>query len=139
MKQKIVYFFLSVIVLGILTFPVIKFLFHDEKKASVRRAANCQFLRVRNHLLSDSNFWSGSYEGDWAENIDLKKTSCGRKLELIESKLFDVTGAQIVLKVSSVGVSYLARIKGPNKDFFSLAPADDEFEFKEEYNSFSAE
>ena len=135
MKKVAIYTVLGMIVILCMTYLMIRFFFPDERASSVRAAAHCQFLTIRNSLLADPRFWDGSNDGaNWFANIDLKQASCGRDLIVTESKIFDITGAEIVLKTSSEGRRYLQRVKGSNSEFMSLSTEHDRFEFKPEFS-----
>lgn len=135
MKKIIAYVLLVVIVVFLATVLIVRFLFPSERVSEQKRAAYCQFLKIQKNVLLDHGFWDGTYElENWFENIDLEKASCGYELLVIESKLFDMTGAEIVLGVSSSGEKYLQRIQGKIGDLISFPEGRDKFEFKEEYN-----
>jgi hypothetical protein len=133
MKKTAIYTMLGMIIILSMTLLMIRFFFPNERASSTRLTAQCQFLTIRNGLLVDLKFWDGSNDGaNWFANIDLKKASCGRDLVVTESKIFDITGAEIVLKTSSEGRRYLQRVAGPDSEFIPLSEGHDKFEFKQQ-------
>ncbi len=128
MKTKIIY--LVVISALALSYFAVRMLFHDERGSSLKRVAYCQFLRVGDQLANDPKFWSNSYDIElWHSLIDLEKASCNSELVVVGSRLFDFTGAEILLSTSPDGTKYLNRVKGLDKKFVPLPPGFDKYEF----------
>jgi hypothetical protein len=134
MKMKIINLVVGAIIalaLFLLVSPVVlRPLFHDERSSSVKRLAHCQFLRVQEQLINDPRFWDNSYDVErWHLLIDINKVSCNSKMLIVDSRIFDITGAEIRLRTSSGGIKYLQRVKGIDDSFISLSSEHDKYEF----------
>ena len=93
-----------------------------------------QFLKVDKQLADNSKFWNNSYDdGLWYSLVDLVKASCSFELLVVDSKLFDFTGAEIRLSTSPDGVKYLHTVRGLNKKIISLTLEHNRYEFKNKY------
>ena len=123
MKRKIKYLLVGVITVTVLLYFGARISFHNGKDPSLVRVANCQFIRMSTQLIDNTEFWNNSYDiKPWYLLIDLEKASCNSKLVIIDSKLYDFTGAEILLNTSPDGVKYLSRVKGLSEEFISLPP-----------------
>ena len=87
----------------------------------------CLFIQLLCEIKARGNLFD---EQRWFDAIDLNKASCGYSLVVVNSRVFDYTGAEIVLKVSEEGGRYLQRVKAGHKEFVSLSQDFDRYEIE---------
>ena len=134
-EKRVIWYICCAIAIAIAMSFIVKITVIEDKESesSLKRIALCQFLSIRNTIYLDSQFWKKLSEPiNWFSGIDLEKVSCGYDFSFTETKLYDYTGAEIVIQTASDGRKYLRRIKGVKGEFVVIDKKYTEVELKED-------
>ena len=131
MKRVISFVVLGLLMAIVVLFGLLRWLSLYEGNSTKKIVASCQFTSVGGYLNSEIKARGNLFdEQRWFDAIDLNKASCGYSLVVVNSRVFDYTGAEIVLKVSEEGGRYLQRVKAGHKEFVSLSQDFDRYEIE---------